>query len=96
MSPHKIIKEHGSKITATGLVASIAGVVTLLTMVADLNTKLGTANNDRDGLRQVVEFQGQRLLAVERFTGIKRHGKAGPVLPPPQEGILRRVFRLIF
>jgi hypothetical protein len=95
MSPRRIIEEHGRKITATGLVASLVGIVTLLTMMADLNGKLATSQNEAAGSQQYTQFLEARITALEKFTGIRRR-KAVPAPPPTGEGLVRRVWHLIF
>jgi hypothetical protein len=88
----RVAEKHGRKITATGLVASLAGVVTLLTMIADLSAKLSMSQGNADGLRQIVEFQGRKIEALEKFTGYKKRTKAVPV-PPPSVGLVRGLAR---
>ena len=95
MSPRKALEQHGRKITATGLVASLAGVITLLTMVADLNGKLATSQSNADGWQQLAAQDHQDLQDLKKFTGFRKHGKAVPV-PSPSEGLARRLFHMLF
>jgi hypothetical protein len=94
MSPRKAIREHAGKIGAGGIVAALAGVVTLLTMVADLNGKLATSQAAEDSYRRYVSFLDARVTKLERLQHVRSRQKA-PELPQSQ-GLVRRVFHLIF
>jgi hypothetical protein len=93
MSPRR--KHH---LTIAGIVSAATLVVASLGMLANgvvsLNARLGVGTTAQDSLFRNDSLFDARLRVVESDHKVKR--RAALSTPPHSEGLVRRVFRLLF